>query len=933
MSSGLTTFNSRVILNKGLNINNFSIDETGALISSAKKSTFKNLTIFEGDIEIDSGIKSANGKINLTTSGKLSLSGELFIKDKGTFRNGIRIQDDSGNYFVQFSKNTNSYINIPSKNFGIGTAQPKHFLHVNGNIYGEDNLTIIKKIIINPDGFTNNYPSDNGTLNVGGDIEMPENASIKIGGVEFNPNWVRSELVNRITEYLSSNNVTPSEIISNNTTNINSGFSPWRYVNGVVYYNQGNVGIGTDNPLNTLHVNGNTKIDGQTISLNGLVYYNGKLLDDIVTGLWDYNNSDNNMIYIAINTKEKLGIGTKEPAYKLDIIGDFHVTEDINTDANLYVNNNVGIGTTNPQYKLDVNGDLRVSGNFFINDKKYEEQEPQNVFWMQFDKSIYYLNKVGINIDNPQYDLHVIGDFYLSNNAMLTKTTTLNDVIISNGGTLKYGDDEKFLINSDGNCFINGVFNCNKLTGDIPSDTTVFNNQEIIAVFKPNTKIFQLFPSINLSYQGIGVTKNGMAFSGNGDIFGAVVPYGIDTSKNTKAYNGIIQTYKWDSINKIWYFLSNVSTTLTGASELTKYSSTVKINNEGNFIALSTVNTSLYKITFYILSDKNIWTFINFISISNDNAGEFFIMDPDLKYLFVTNDIDSVQLYINNNLSVNENLDANFTASNNFITSTLNNIGNIKDLQQNNDCSIFIISSNNTNDLKSKGVFSCYAYWSPDGNPNINNSTPFTQLGANIVENYSFFGNKCDIAKKSNIDTSSGDYKTFNYDITVAVGSGGLVDIGTYPSFINIYKFNYNSNNNTSGVVYNQENSPTHIDGNWDLIGEIKHTNVGSQDGFGTDFKLNNDGTIIYVGSCNENCIYIFKYDSTASNTVDAWPLVNKIQGFKSGDTAIGYRIACNFNKNIFATSSNDYINTRDISKVTSNEPNKIRIYEIDYNN
>ena len=70
------------------------------------------------------------------------------------------------------------------------------------------------------------------------------------------------------------------------------------------------------------------------------------------------------------------------------------------------------------------------------------------------------------------------------------------------------------------------------------------------------------------------------------------------------------------------------------------------------------------------------------------------------------------------------------------------------------------------------------------------------------------------------------------------------------------------------------------------------------------------------MGSCNENCIYIFKYDSTASNTVDAWPLVNKIQGFKSGDTAIGYRIACNFNKNIFATSSNGSFSKIELSSL-----------------
>ncbi len=635
---------------------------------------------------------------------------------------------------------------------------------------------------------------------------------------------------------------------------------------------------------------------------------------------------------------EKIGIGIKDPQYKLDIVGDLHVSENITADSNLYVKNNVGIGTKSPSYKLDVNGDLRVSGKFYINDKEYKEQEPQNVFWMQnSDNNIYYNSNVGINISNPTSDLHVVGDVYVKGNTTVTKNLNCNNIKITDSGTLSYGKDKVIEINSQGNFFIKKILNCNNLTGDIPLTTSIFENQDIYANFIPSNKILQLYDSFDKGYLGIGVSKNGMIFSNNGNFFACLIPYGIDTSQNPTTFNGVVQTYIWDSLNKIWYQIASVSTTLTGTSSKNTYSSSIECNSNGTFLAMSTVNTSVYKVTFYLLSIDLKWSFINYIQITNsENAGKFLIMESELSYLFLSTDENTLSLYINNTSNL---LNADFKKSNNFSN---DNIGNIEDVQRNTNCSIFVISSSKGADINyNNGSCCCYAFWSVDGNPIITNSSPFIRIGNIITENNtdssikSYFGKKCDISSSASIDTSSGNYKTFKYNIVIAVGTSGLLQVNKSPAIIRIYKFIYNNDNTTSGIVYGNNNIPSYIDGEWKLIGELKHINYKSQIGFGCDFKLNNDGTIIYVGSPNENCVYVFKYNPDENDVEKSWYLLNKIQGFKTGDYGLGYRIAANFEKNNFALTTNDNLDliTHSKDSISLTSPNKIRLYNIDYDN
>jgi hypothetical protein len=120
----------------------------------------------------------------------------------------------------------------------------------------------------------------------------------------------------------------------------------------------GNVGIGTTDPLETLHVQGRTRlsfsnsdgglIKGETTSdtVQGFLSlgYSTDFISSGEVGLWSAGNSD---LRLGTNSLERMtidgdsgyvGIGMASPNYRLDVAGDINTTGDVRKNGAAYIN-------------------------------------------------------------------------------------------------------------------------------------------------------------------------------------------------------------------------------------------------------------------------------------------------------------------------------------------------------------------------------------------------------------------------------------------------------------------------------------------------------------------------------------------------------------------------------------------------------------------
>ena len=184
-----------------------------------------------------------------------------------------------------------------------------------------------------------------------------------------------------------------------------SGDEKWTETGKDIYYTKGKIGIGTNAPEETLHVNGNVRGN-----------QSGALRINTLTGYVDVGSK--NPDYAHFYTDRPYGFYFGGPVTVRDhLIGykeaDLHLSTQsamtflpVKRISILNSNGYVGINKTNPQYQLDVNGSLNASA-IYVNGSPLTSSSE----WTTSGTNISNTNSgnVGIGKADPQYRLDVNG--------------------------------------------------------------------------------------------------------------------------------------------------------------------------------------------------------------------------------------------------------------------------------------------------------------------------------------------------------------------------------------------------------------------------------------------------------------------------------------------------------------------------------------------
>ena len=270
-----------------------------------------NLTVDTDTLHVDAG----TNRVGLGTSeplypldvrGSISIDDYLIHNSDSDTKVGFPEADT----FVVETVGTERVRVDSAGRLGVATNAPAANLHVVGNTYVTSNLTV-----------------DTDTLHVDSTTHQV--------GIETNTPAANLHVVGNT--YISSNlHVGSSDLFVDVTSS-------------------SNVGIGTTIPTKTLHVEGDIKFTGNLFEGDSV----------FVTSPWITLGSN---IYYDIG---HISVGTQSSDANLQVEGNTYVSSNLTVDTNtLHVDastNRVGLGTTEPVYLLDVNGTGRVTNGLITN--------------------------------------------------------------------------------------------------------------------------------------------------------------------------------------------------------------------------------------------------------------------------------------------------------------------------------------------------------------------------------------------------------------------------------------------------------------------------------------------------------------------------------------------------------------------------------------
>jgi len=271
---------------------------------------------------------------------------------------------------------------------------------------------------------------------------------------------------NKITNESFAVNNTGCIIFPDGSTQCEAGSGSWTESGSDIYYNSGNVGVGTTNPSYPLHINSSNSF---------LSVFNGTTAGEYLIGLFNTvrnwalgvtsngfftikdstsnnypftieNGSKNNSLYI--DNQGFVGINTSSPKNTLNVLGEGNFTGDVTTQADFCItggsclstslqtgdsppwkvvlgqiqpknfNNTVGINSTDSYATLTVGGTGLFNDTLFV----YNLSAPasQHLQFQTNETTRMFINytsgNLGINTVDPQNKLNVVGDANITTN-------------------------------------------------------------------------------------------------------------------------------------------------------------------------------------------------------------------------------------------------------------------------------------------------------------------------------------------------------------------------------------------------------------------------------------------------------------------------------------------------------------------------------------
>ena len=398
----------------------------------------------------------------------------IFIKDSNS--NIIEIASKDSSLNGNLWNNTGNFLYpTNSESFvGIGTQVPNERLTVEGNIqlnnasgysfinYGSNSTDAWKNWHVGSegDGYFNFYNgvtgsgpkrmtiSSNGNVGIGKDT--PSSALDVAGAGKFTQKVTTAETQSSDGDAT----VTTKGYVDNLISGTVTGAALWTQDGSKLYPKtiSSNVGIGQQNPVEKLDVNGNIKVSGTaaitgkatsaaTVSGDGNTTLTTKSYVDAQDSALksDLENQINNGVsggtFWRLNgndlspksTSYQLGVGKSNPSESLDVIGNGKFSGTVTTQATT-----TNSGSTIVTTKGYVDSQISTSAGAILT--TVGEQISNATFWTLYGSNLYPENtgyNVGIGNTNPSSKLEVSGDIKCTKVLVTATTPSANNELTS----------------------------------------------------------------------------------------------------------------------------------------------------------------------------------------------------------------------------------------------------------------------------------------------------------------------------------------------------------------------------------------------------------------------------------------------------------------------------------------------------------------------